>query len=87
MKSAKVSALIANARNLVSSRTTEEICGMFESLIGKTSIAETNVRGWIMDELEKRDPNAFLLWIESEDVALMDYPSKFFLAESATQNK
>lgn len=38
------------------------------------------VRGWIMDELEKRDPEAFDSWIgqdESEDEDLM----KFFHAE------
>lgn len=71
-------ALIANARKLVSSRTTEELCEMFESLVGKTSQAETNVRGWIMDELEKRNATAFELWIDCEDVELMDQPSAFF---------
>lgn len=38
------------------------------------------VRGWIMDELEKRDPEAFDSWIgqdEPEDEDLM----KFFHAE------
>jgi hypothetical protein len=51
---------------------------MFELLIDKTSLAEANVRGWIMDELEKRNPEVFETWILCEDVELMNYPSKFF---------
>lgn len=33
------------------------------------------VRGWLMDELEKRNPEAFNAWLESdaEDIALKDY--------------
>lgn len=33
------------------------------------------VRGWLMDELEKRDLEAFIAWIDSED----DSPRKYFL--------
>lgn len=36
-------------------------------------------RGWIMDELERRDPQAFDLWIDS----LESNPDKFFLKEPA----
>ncbi len=37
------------------------------------------VRGWLMDELERRNPEKFLVWLETEDFELMDTPSKFFL--------
>lgn len=37
------------------------------------------VRGWLMDELERRYPEKFLQWLETENIELMDTPSKFFL--------
>lgn len=37
-------------------------------------------RGWIMDELEKRDAEAFERWIDCEELELMDLPSRFFIA-------
>ena len=75
------------AISVIANQSIETLCESFELTNNEDGSTIPTVREWIMDELEKRDPNAFLLWIESEDVALMDYPSKFFLAESATQNK
>lgn len=53
-----------------------------EQLITNFEITETlkgpdvpTVRGWIMDELEKRDPEAFDKWLDS----YVDSPRKFFL--------
>ena len=37
------------------------------------------VRGWLMDELERRNPEKFMQWLETEDFELMDKPTKFFL--------
>ena len=64
------------ARNLIAGRTTEELITDFE-------LTETNndpyiytVRGWIMDELQKRNEAAFDKWIDSEE----ESPRKFYKA-------
>lgn len=63
------------ARFLISHRTMEQLIEDFE-------ITETNndpyiptVRGWIMDELESRDAEAFDKWIDSNE----ESPRKFYL--------
>ena len=38
------------------------------------------VRGWIMDELERRDEEAFWRWIEE---GYSESPRRFFLGEAA----
>ena len=71
------------ARKMLESRTTESLCEMFEATNGETGndlLQDAKVRGWIMDELEKRDAEAFDLWIDCEDVELADLPSRFFIA-------
>ena len=35
------------------------------------------VRGWIMDELERRDPDAFEAWLDSETCDDADLPRYF----------
>lgn len=67
------------ARDLLASRTTKDLVEQFEL----TSKIKTNgynaeiptVRGWIMDELEKRDADAFDKWIDSD----CDSPRSFYL--------
>ena len=63
------------ARFLIAHRTMEQLIEDFE-------ITETNndpyiptVRGWIMDELENRDAEAFDKWIDSNE----ESPRKFYL--------
>ena len=53
-----------------------------EKLIEQFELTETNndpyiptVRGWIMDELEARNPDALDEWLESEE----DSPRRFFI--------
>ncbi len=62
------------ARFLIACRTMKQLIEDFE-------MTETNndqyiyiVRGWIMDELEKRDPEAFDKWIDSNE----ENPKEFF---------
>ena len=50
------------ARTKVASQGTTELCAMFEMLTGR-NLEQAMVRGWIMDELEKRDAEAFDRWI------------------------
>ena len=67
------------ARDLISKRTTEQIVREFELTDYLDVCIETaNVRGWYMDELEKRDAEAFDKWIDSDE----DSPRKFFIKEN-----
>lgn len=67
------------ARAKVASRNTAELCAMFEMLTGR-NLDQAMVRGWIMDELEKRDTEAFDRWIDCEAPQMMEAPRFFFIA-------
>jgi hypothetical protein len=55
------------ARALIAAQSTTKLIEQFEltELVNDSSVY--TVRGWLMDELQKRDPAAFDRWIESED--------------------
>ena len=66
---------LVKAHELIKQRTTYELIANFEA----TDDAEPSqelpiVRGWLMDELEKRNPVAFDCWLESNEAS----PRKFF---------
>jgi len=66
---------LVKAHELIAARTTYELIADFEA----TDDAEPSqelpiVRGWLMDELEKRSPIAFACWLESSEAS----PRKFF---------
>lgn len=63
------------ARKLISERTTEQLVSDFELTDRINDVNISTVRGWIMDELEKRDSVAFDKWID----AYTDSPREFFL--------
>lgn len=64
------------ARNLIANRSTEQIINDFELTEMLTITPElATVRGWYMEELEKRNAEAFEKWIDNYD----DSPRKFFL--------
>ena len=70
------------ARAIIANRSTTQLCELFEETT-KTAgctIEEATVRGWIMDELEKRDAEAFNRWLDCEEPTLVDMPSCFFAA-------
>lgn len=58
------------ATNIVAKMTTLQIVDAFETCDDPT------VRGWLMDELEARNPEAFDAWLE----AYTDSPRRFFEA-------
>ena len=71
------------ARAIIANRSTAQLCEMFEATnctSKENLLEEAMVRGWIMDELEKRDAEAFDSWIDCEDHKLMETPSHFFIA-------
>lgn len=68
------------AAELIRGKSTEEIVRCFEITEevkdGSTLAADVyRVRGWLMDELEKRNHRAFIDWIESDEKS----PRKFFI--------
>lgn len=63
------------AIKLIASRTMEQLITNFEITETLKGPDVPTVRGWIMDELEKRDPEAFDKWLDS----YVDSPRKFFL--------
>ena len=65
------------ARAMVEKLNTAELVNQFE-LTEKMpiSIEVAMVRGWIMDELEKRNPEAFDAWIDSDE----ESPRNFYAA-------
>lgn len=54
------------AKNLIAGLTTSQLLDQWEST---SDIADPNiptVRGWLMDELEKRFPEQFDAWMDSD---------------------
>lgn len=57
----------APAPAIIAGLTTEQLLGAWEATETLTTSPETAItRGWIMDELEKRNPSAFNAWLDSE---------------------
>lgn len=63
------------AREIISNQTLDQLLTQWEltSVINDENIP--TVRGWLMDELEKRNPEAFDKWLDSytDDDKLRDY--------------
>ena len=65
------------AKNMIHELSTEEIINQFELTEALEMTIETaTVRGWLMDELEARNEEAFEAWIDSNE----DSPRKFYEA-------
>ena len=47
--------------------TTEKLIEMFELTTNMNDENIPTVRGWLMDEIEKRNPDGFDKWLDSED--------------------
>jgi hypothetical protein len=62
------------ARKFIAGQTTERLITQFELTDLTDSKEVYMVRGWLMDELEKRNPEAFWKWVDSEE----ESPRKFF---------
>lgn len=56
------------ARALLAAQSTEKLVEQFELTELMSDPNVPTVRGWIMDELEKRDPEAFDAWTDSDDI-------------------
>ena len=56
------------AREMISNLTLGELLDEWELTTTNNSTEISTVRGWLMDELEKRNPEAFEKWLDE------DYP-------------
>ena len=63
------------ARKLIEGRTMEQLVTDFETTENLNTPEVPMVRGWYMDELEKRDNKAFWAWVDSDE----ESPRKFFI--------
>lgn len=63
------------AKNILAGRMTAQLIADFELTNEQIGTVELYiVRGWIMDELESRNPSAFEAWIDSAT----DSPKEFY---------
>lgn len=54
------------ARNLVRSLKTAQLLDQWEATTTMTDLNTPTLRGWFMDELEKRFPDQFDKWLDSD---------------------
>jgi len=62
------------ARQMITERSTQQLLDLFDLTEIMNNQNIPTVRGWIMDELEKRNPQAFDAWMDSDD----NTPRRFF---------
>ena len=62
------------ARKKIKALKTKDIIIQFELTERMNNAHIPTVRGWLMDELEKRDPKAFDAWMDSDD----ESPRRFY---------
>lgn len=68
-----------NVKELLKSKTMEELLELWEMTIPMSGTKTAVVRGWLMDEIESRNPKAFDEWLESAKCA--DEELRNYMAE------
>ena len=65
----------AIARKAIAGETTEKLIELWELTTNNDNPETPTVRGWLMDEIEKRNPEGFEAWLDTdaEDETLKDY--------------
>jgi hypothetical protein len=74
----QLAARVEQAKQKLSSLPTARLCEMYVMTNGIHTDETPTVRGWLMDELESRNPTAFENWMLCEDVERMEDPASFF---------
>jgi hypothetical protein len=69
MTTTRAAQLEAQARKSIAARSTEQLCYDFNATESQAGASReiAMVRGWLMDELEKRDAEAFDAWMFSDE--------------------
>lgn len=68
------------AREMISNLTLPDLLDEWELTTNVKNPNIYTVRGWLMDELEKRNPEAFDKWLESETCE--DNELKYYMMEN-----
>lgn len=68
----------AQVKKTLKNLSIAQLCEIYEQSNVMDGDHVPTLRGWVMDELEKRDKKTFDRWLLSPDVSLMDKPSAFF---------
>ena len=68
------------ANQMLAKFSVKQLCEQWEETNKLDVTVElAKVRGWLQDELERRDQVKFESWINCADVDKMDHPAIFFL--------
>lgn len=72
------------ARAVLAAKSTAELIKIFEQTTARKGQGVYMLRGWLMDEIEKRDPVGFNAWLEryADDNALF-----YYINENRTEAK
>ena len=62
-----MTAIERTARKMIAKLTLEELINEWEKTTDITDENIYTVRGWLMDELENRNPEGFEKWLDSEN--------------------
>jgi hypothetical protein len=71
---------VNRARRMIAALPISQLVESFELTSGRHGEEIPTVRGWLLDELEKRDPAAFETWMLDDDPQVADSPRNYFLA-------
>lgn len=69
-------ASVKEAKEILSTRSIKDLVELFEMIEDSDEEYIYIVRGFIMDELEERNPEAFDTWL---DIGYADSPRKYFI--------
>jgi hypothetical protein len=75
---AMTSTITNQVSRVFSKMTTAQLCEAFEATNSDCDASIPQVREWIIDELERRDQNAFDAWMDCQNSSMIDTPSVFF---------
>lgn len=55
------------ARNMIKEKSTEQLLDLWMMISNTVSVDAAMVRGWLMDELEVRNPEGFDKWLDTDE--------------------
>lgn len=55
------------ARNMIKEKSTEQLLDLWMMIRDTVSVDAAMVRGWLMDELEARNPEGFDRWLDTDE--------------------
>lgn len=65
------------AKEMISNLTLPELLDEWEMTSNINTMEIYTIRGWLMDELQKRNPNGFNAWLDTDDCS--DNKLKYYM--------